>query len=256
MNQESEKELEVADPIETEEEAVIENDEAVINEGEDTPEFTDTSAKEEDIEEEPVKETQSKEERAKFANIRRQKEAEDKKIEEAYQKGKNEAFIGKTNPFTNTVIKDYKDVEVYENMYKLAQEDKDPVADYASYIAEKERERDQEEKKQRELEEKASKDIEEFVSKYPNIDLNNLFNDSAFNDYMDGKNKSITEIYEGYIKLKNSFRTESINQAKQTIANSQATPGSLNSISDTTVDYEKMSREDFLKEVERIKNGE
>ena len=160
------------------------------------------------------------------------------------------------NPFTNQIIEDSKDVEVYENMYKLSQDGKDPIADYAGYIAQKEREKERESARQKEIEEKASKDLEEFTSKYPNVNLNDLFNDENFSDYMEGKNKSITEIYERYTKLKNSFRTESINQAKQTIANSKATPGSLNNISDSDIDYEKMSREDFLKEVERVKNGQ
>ena len=160
------------------------------------------------------------------------------------------------NPFTNQIIEDSKDVEVYENMYKLSQDGKDPIADYAGYIAQKEREKERESARQKELEEKASKDLEEFTAKYPNVNLNDLFNDENFSDYMEGKNKSITEIYERYTKLKNSFRTESINQAKQTIANSKATPGSLNNISDSDIDYEKMSREDFLKEVERVKNGQ
>ena len=160
------------------------------------------------------------------------------------------------NPFTNQIIEDSKDVEVYENMYKLSQDGKDPIADYAGYIAQKEREKERESARQKEIEEKASKDLEEFTAKYPNVNLNDLFNDENFSDYMEGKNKSITEIYERYTKLKNSFRTESINQAKQTIANSKATPGSLNNISDSDIDYEKMSREDFLKEVERVKNGQ
>lgn len=268
MPNESEKELDVATPIETEEESVTD----VEDEESQQEEFTDTTIDSNQNSQEEVKtddneskkETdnssknkmiQSKDERAKYAQARRKKESEDKRIKEAYNQGKLEAFKGKINPYTNQVINDQKDVEVYENMYKLSTEGKDPVADYASYIAQKEREQEIADNKQREIEEKAAKDIDEFIEKYPNVNLNELFEDSTFNDYMEGKNKSISEIYEGYTKLKNSFRTESINQAKATIANSKATPGSLNNISDDNVDYEKMSREDFLKEVERIKNG-
>lgn len=263
MENESVKELDVAEPIEVEEESTNELDNSNSNEVEE--EFTDTTVntdnqqtdekilKNDDSSEQ--KHVQSKDERAKYAQARRTKEKEDKRIQEAYQKGKLEAFKGKMNPFTNQIIEDSKDVEVYENMYKLSQEGKDPIADYAGYIAQKEREKERESARQKEIEEKASKDLEEFTSKYPNVNLNDLFNDENFSDYMEGKNKSITEIYEKYTKLKNSFRTESINQAKQAIANTKATPGSLNNISDNNIDYEKMSREDFLKEVERVKNG-
>lgn len=264
MENESEKELEVAEPIEVEEEATDELDET--NSSEIEEEFTDTKVntnnQSSDEEESNIdnsseqKQVQSKDERAKYAQARRTKEKEDKRIQEAYEKGKLEAFKGKMNPFTNQIIEDSKDVEVYENMYKLSQDGKDPIADYAGYIAQKEREKERESARQKEIEEKASKDLEEFTAKYPNVNLNDLFNDENFSDYMEGKNKSITEIYERYTKLKNSFRTESINQAKQTIANSKATPGSLNNISDSDIDYEKMSREDFLKEVERVKNGQ
>lgn len=260
MEQESEKVLEVVEPI-TEEDEV---EEVESEETDQEPEFTDTlpiQEEQKDTEEE-VKEvgeekkeaSLSKEERSRNAQIRREKE--EKIRNEAYKKGKFEAFKGKINPYTNTVIKDEKDAEIYENMYKLSQDGKDPVADYAMYIAEKERQEEEEKRKQEEIQEKASKDIEEFQSKYPQINLTELFEDHMFMDYLEGKTKSLTEIYENFQKMKNSFRTESINQAKATIANSVSTPGSLNGISDNNIDYEKMSTEDFLKEVERIKNGE
>lgn len=259
MNQESEKELEVAEPIIEE---VDETEETLEEDDNVELDFIDTSTNqsETNIEVENNKmnnnQSQSLEERAKNAQIRRDREKEDKIRQEAYRKGKFEAFKGKINPYTNTVIEDEKDVEVYENMYKLSEEGKDPVADYAMYIAEKERQEEEEKRKQEEIQEKASKDIEEFQFKYPNVDLTELFENTVFMDYLEGKTKSLSEIYEGFQKMKNSFRTESINQAKVTIANSMATPGSLNGVSDDAIDYEKMSREDFLKEVERIKNGE
>lgn len=267
MNQESEKILEVAEPVEENLDLESEETESDGVESEEL-EFTDTSNQNDVSRESTTEEeaqinqdeqqkksfSQSKEERTKNAQIRREKE--ERIRNEAYKKGKFEAFKGKINPYTNTIINDEKDVEVYENMYELSQNGKDPVADYAMYIAEKERQEEEEKRKQEEIQEKASKDIEEFQSKYPQINLTELFEDSMFMDYLEGKTKSLTEIYESFQRMKNSFRTESINQAKATIANSVSTPGSLNGISDDSIDYEKMSTEDFLKEVERIKNGE
>ena len=76
-----------------------------------------------------------------------------------------------------------------------------------------------------------------------------------FVDYAEGKNKTLLETYESYSKFKRSFRNEGINTAKKTIANTISSPGSLSQSSDNTVDYSTMSREEFLKEVEKVKEG-
>ena len=157
MENESAKELEVAEPIDVEEGTTDELDETNSNEVEE--EFTDTTVntdnqqtdekalKNDDSLEQ--KQVQSKDERAKYAQVRRTKEKEDKRIQEAYEKGKLEAFKGKMNPFTNQIIEDSKDVEVYENMYKLSQDGKDPIADYAGYIEQTEREKERESARQK-----------------------------------------------------------------------------------------------------------
>ena len=159
------------------------------------------------------------------------------------------------NPFTQTIINDEKDVEVLENMYKLSEAGKDPVADYYLYVADKQREEEKEKEKREEIEKRAKKDVEGFMDKYPNINLTELLENETFKDYSEGKNKSLTEIYENYLKLKNFFRTEAINQASQTISNAISTPGSLSNQTQHTVDYNSMSTEEFLKEVEKVKNG-
>ena len=56
--------------------------------------------------------------------------------------------------------------------------------------------------------------------------------------------------------METNFRNKAVEVAKQTIANSQSTPGSLGSGSDVSIDYNNMSKEEFEKYVVRAKNGE
>ncbi len=266
--EDSVKELEVAEPNEVEEASTkVDSDE--VN-------FTDSSNNEENLNavddgneesqnqesnsnetsKENLKQTQSKEENAKFAKQRRQKEERDKEIQDAFKRGKLEAFKGKMNPFTNTPIKDETDIEMYEAMCKLEQEGKDPLSDYAEYIANEKREMIKKSQREKEIQEQAKKDVEEFNEKYPKINLSELLEDEIFKDYIEGKNKSLVTLYENYQKLQNKFRTDSMKQAENAIANAISTPGSLNNQSTNVVDYNNMSREEFLKEVERVKNGE
>ena len=72
-----------------------------------------------------------------------------------------ESFIGKLNPYTNTVINDETDIQVYENMYALDKQGKDPVADYASYVADKQRQELKEKEEQEKLKQEAENDVEE-----------------------------------------------------------------------------------------------
>ena len=56
--------------------------------------------------------------------------------------------------------------------------------------------------------------------------------------------------------MENSFRNKAVDVAKQTIANSQATPGSLNSGAEVNVDYSTMSDAEFERILNAVKNGE
>ena len=264
-NENSAKELGVAAPIEAEEESAI-------NDSNEEMTFTDTSNNIDDSNENETqsneissevesskkdnKSIQTKEERATFAQKRREREEREKAIQDAYKKGRLEAFKGRVNPFTQTVMQDEADIEVYEAMCKLEAEGKDPISDYAIYAADKRREESREKERQKEIEENAKKDVEDFINKYPKVDLNELLADPLFKDYIEGKSKSLVELYDNFNELKSKFRAESIKQAEQTIANAISTPGSLNNYSSNTIDYASMSREEFLKEVERVKNGD
>lgn len=277
MENESEKELAVADPIDTEEESVDESDEM---------EFSDTGESEEndnqaddelnnDTEEENEEESDeaqeektskgkpsvlSKEERAMYAKARRtvEKSVEEKHkkaLDKAYERGRLEAYKGKMNPYTNTEIKDLTDVEVYEDMFKIAEEGGDPLKDYASYSADKKREEARIKQEESERQAKAEQDIDDFQKKYPDVNLSDLFKDENFLDYAEGKDKSLVDVYDSYNKFITSFRNKGIETAKKTIANSISSPGSLSNGSETVIDYATMPKEEFEKVVARVKDG-
>lgn len=261
MPEQNEKNLEVVEPNNVEEESTN-SEEMEFTDSSNTTEINsntdnnDSTDSETDNQQEVAKKVQSKEDNAKFARERREREKHDNEIKEAYKKGRLEAFKGKLNPFTNTEMKDEEDVEVYEAMMKLDAEGKDPISDFSDYIANERREKRQAEIKDKEMREQAEKDVQEFTEKYPKVNLTELLNDENFSDYIEGKRKPLVTLYENYQKLQNKFRTESMKQAENAIANTISTPGSLNSQSARGVDYANMSKEEFQKVVEKVKNGD
>lgn len=258
----SEKILDVAEPVEevAEETTIVDEN----TQEETSEEFTEQEAVEEadkSDETETEKKVQSDEENANYAQIRRKAEEDaNKKIEEAkakaYEEGKLAVYKGKINPYTNRPITDLADAEMYETMYQLEQDGKDPINDLPDALLNKRKEENKAIQEKKNLEEKTKKEVDEFVEKYPNVDLKELLDDSFFNDYIRGKNNSLTELYEGFNNFKNAFRNSAIEVAKQTIANAQATPGSLKGDSDNTVDYSNMSDEEFETMIQKAKDGE
>lgn len=260
--EDSEKILDVAEPVEevAEETTIVDEN----TQEETSEEFTEQEAVEEadkSDETETEKKVQSDEENANYAQIRRKAEEDaNKKIEEAkakaYEEGKLAVYKGKINPYTNRPITDLADAEMYETMYQLEQDGKDPINDLPDALLNKRKEENKVIQEKKNLEEKTKKEVDEFVEKYPNVDLKELLDDSFFNDYIRGKNNSLTELYEGFNNFKNAFRNSAIEVAKQTIANAQATPGSLKGDSDNTVDYSNMSDEEFETMIQKAKDGE
>lgn len=260
--EDSEKILDVAEPVEevAEETTIVDEN----TQEETSEEFTEQEAVEEadkSDETETEKKVQSDEENANYAQIRRKAEEDaNKKIEEAkakaYEEGKLAVYKGKINPYTNRPITDLADAEMYETMYQLEQDGKDPINDLPDALLNKRKEENKVIQEKKNLEEKTKKEVDEFVEKYPNVDLKELLDDSFFNDYIRGKNNSLTELYEGFNNFKNAFRNSAIEVAKQTIANAQATPGSLKGDSDNTIDYSNMSDEEFETMIQKAKDGE
>lgn len=193
---------------------------------------------------------QSKEENHKWAEIRRAekakleeekaKEAERKKVEEqSYNKGLLAALDGK-NPFTEKEIKDEDDIEELKTMQEMVKKGLDPITDFHEYVKEKKREerkqqeilKKQEEEtviKEKELEEKAINDVKEFNTKYKSINIDELLKNERFVDYSDGKlgNKSLIEIYEGFIRFEKKIEETAEEIALKKEARRQSSVGSL-----------------------------
>lgn len=272
MENESEKELTVAESIDTEEETVEENEEMDFDESEESNETEDNDSENENSEESDSKENEenpeesnnkdklTKEERAIYAKARRTVEKSTEKkhkeaLDKAYQRGRLEAYKGKLNPFTNTEIKDITDVEIYEDMYKISESGGDPLKDYASYAADRRREEERIRHEEEERQVNAEKEVTDFQKKYPDVNLSELLKDENFKDYAEGKNKNLIDLYESYNKFTTAFRNKGIETAKKTIANTISSPGSLSAGAENIVDYATMSKEEFEKEVARVKNG-
>ena len=208
---------------------------------------------------------QTSDKNAEFAKIRRKAENDAKlKTQEEIEKAKAEAFKegrlasykGRINPYTNKPITDYSDLEMYEAMFKLEEEGKDPLVDLPEYLAAKQREEVKIAKERQELETKVQEELNEFMEKYPSVNVEELLKDKFFMDYIEGKDKSLTILYENFNNFKNSFRNSAVEVAKQTIANAKATPGSLSGDSEVEVDYGNMSNEEFERMIQRAKDGE
>ena len=209
---------------------------------------------------------------SKFNGLQRQKNTRtvQKTIEEALSKlfeddielkasGRTDAGVHAINQVAHfdcyTEIKDLTDVEVYEDMFKIAEEGGDPLKDYASYSADKKREEARIKQEESERQAKAEQDIDDFQKKYPDVNLSDLFKDENFLDYAEGKDKSLVDVYDSYMKLITGFRNKGIETAKKTIANSISSPGSLSNGSENVVDYATMPKEEFEKVVARVKDG-
>lgn len=267
----SENNLEVAEQGETVESTVDTAEESaeateqpdVVNE----EETAETSVESKEVETKP---TQSKEENSKYrqARIKAEKEAE-KKIEaarkEAYEQGlkqgKVQTYIGKQNPYTGKEIKDSYDVDEYLDMYDLDSKGQDPIEGYRELQKQKAREEaekkikaDEEAKKQKWYQD----DTNAFLDKYSAEKLQELKEDKDFLSFAEGKigNVALSEIYENYKKLISKFENKSIETAKQIVANNAATPGSVEEGEPQTMDWNKMSKKDFEKYIQRAKDGE
>lgn len=179
--EDSEKKLEVAEPVEE----VAEETTIVDEKTQDEPseEFTEQEEKVEEESTEPSKKVQSDEENANYAQIRRKAEEEaNKKIEEAktkaYEEGRLAAYKGKINPYTGKPMTDLADAEIYETMFKLEMEGKDPINDLPEALSSKKREETKAIQEKKDLEEKTRQEIDDFTSKYPDVDIKELLDDS------------------------------------------------------------------------------
>ena len=186
----------------------------------------------------------SKEENAANAARRRQ-EALESKVKEEHVKTVIDV-LGGVNPYTKKEMTDAHDVDVYERMRRIEKAGGDPVADYASTLAEEKRQAEKavKEDKNTDFNAWAKKDGQEFAKANPDVDINELFKDENFNliaEPLLQRRVPMSEIYKIFQKTQsniNSVKQKAKQKLKDEIAggiaNNNASTGSLKSNGDTS----------------------
>lgn len=284
MNQEIEQLGDKYKPEVDDDEDVFEEDENILDEeqneetnGNEPDEEEDTSGEEtpkNSNDEEVKKSEESKkvtkeddEEKAKrtqnYLNAQKRIEQKKKELEEAEQKGYHKALkenVKGINPYTNKPINDDADLQVYLEMKALDDAGKDPVADYAEFIADKQRKQIEANKIEQAQKEKATQDINDFSVKHPDVNINDLMNDPRFSTIAKRQYglASLDDIYKDFLEIdayyQDIIKKESTNKATKKVARMQASMGALeNDGAQVPKSYTKMSDENFEKENERIR---
>lgn len=170
---------------------------------------------------------------------------------EAYERGIREgrvaAFSGKKNEYTGQPIKDKYDLEVYETMRKIEEKGGDPVADFASEMAERRRQEAQKANERVQTEQKYQTELVEFAKEMPDVDLKVLFNDPKFRTFARGKLgvMSLKEVYADYSTLTASAENDAELKAKRIVAKQKASPGALGAGAPAEKSIENLSDDEF-----------
>ena len=226
------------------------------NSDSDTPQGADTKK---ETEEQPQTKEQNSE------NARRRREAERKaELERERQTAREQAIIetlnGK-NPYTGEEMKDSTDVQEYLTMKEIEKSGGDPLSDYSKHLKQKEREKAEETRKAETEKEWYRKDYADFATKHPEVNVENLIQNEQFQKFASGKvgNLPLSEIYEGFMEMVEEYERKAEKKAKQILANSKATPGSLSSTSPsdngffTREQVQKMTQEEVHKNYDKIR---
>jgi hypothetical protein len=219
--------------------------------------------------------TQSKEENAKFAKERREREKalkaqKDKDAENQRKRELEEVrfnaikeTLGGVNPYTHSKIEDKYDMEEYLTMKEMESKGLDPLQDYASYMKQKQRNEslDAEKKaKEKSKEDWIQNDRNEFFEKYPDVDFSVLAKDDMFKMFAQGKigNMSMASIYEGYMEVQSAIDKKAKELAKRQIANKQASPGALSSNTEVPKEFytldelKKLSKDEVRRNYDKV----
>lgn len=244
---EEEEEKQEEDDLEDEDfEDEVDGQEDPDKEGEDTPE------------ERSKKKKQSMEERARQAEIRRQKEQvertkrEEQIRKDAYEKGKLDST--KINTFTNEPINDIYDLKIYELQKKIKDNGGDPIEDLPKELAKIERDEEAKKNSQAEDEQKAQKnindDIADFKAKHPDVDAIKLMQDGLFKKFSEGKlgKVKLSQIYEEYLDLQEKIISRKMEEENQKKKDEEAkkkgfSPGSNGGGHKETTPYSELSPE-------------
>ena len=178
-------------------------------------------------------------------NAERRRKAEQREAAErakAIKEAEEKAIIralGGINPFTEEEMKDSHDVAEFLEMQEIKKNGGDPLSDFAKYRKERERKAAEEKAAEQSANERMQKDLDELRSAYPDVNIDELINDEAFNDYADGKlgRKPLKEVYEGFLSFVDRHKRDAENKAAQMVANAKASPGALSSAGESGEKY-------------------
>ena len=133
-------------------------------------------------------------------------------------------------------MKDADDVDEFLAMQEISKKGGDPVADYMKHMKNRKKEQAAEAARAEEVTNRMNTELEDMRSTYPDVNIDELIKDEAFNGYADGKvgRVPLKQIYEGFIRLSADLEKKANNKAAQMVANAKASPGALASAGEST----------------------
>lgn len=186
--------------------------------GEDEEETPNPEQEAEAPAKEEKKAPQSAELNSEFARRRREAEQQEK-IRKAEADARVRAVIEAVgiNPYTKEPITDAEDVDQYILMKRIEREGGDPVADFPKFVKKQNAEKAAAATAEADRVAAQKKDIEDFQAAYPGVKLQDIANDTDFNEFCDGKlgNKPLKELYASYLHLKAKWAGEGEKKAQQ-----------------------------------------
>lgn len=235
-----------------------------VNEAEFTDTETDGGEETATEDAHPQKSVLSKEDRARYAQRRREKES--RELEEIKRQAKFDGIkdaLGGKNPYTGKDIVDDVDMQVYLNMREIENEGGDPVMDYAEHVAKKSRETAKAATESAQTGEWYAKDGKEFLKAHPELGesgMEELMQDktfSAFAEKMVGK-VSLNDIYDAYNTMRNAIDGEAKQKAQRMYAKKLSTPSSLGGSGDykPKKSIADLTSEEMEDAIAKVKRGE
>lgn len=147
----------------------------------------------------------------------------------AYEKGRLEAYIGKKNVYTDKLINDQFDVEVYERMQRIETSGGDPLTDYAEALAVERRTESMAAQENKSAEFNYYDDMQQFKTEHKSVDIGSVVKDPLFEKIAAGRigKESLSSIYNTYALARDSVTSELSKAKSKMAAKEKASPGAL-----------------------------
>lgn len=163
------------------------------------------------------------------------------------------------NPYTHEKMEDEHDVDEYLAMKQLANEGKDPIADYPKFIKNKAKEQEKARQTESSQKEWIANDKADFATKHPDVNLDELLNDDLFRNFALGKvgNFPMDKIYKDFQTFLTQSEKRATERAAQILANNASSPGGVNTQAPQPQKHiADMSSKEFGELQERVRRGE